>query len=74
MQVTIKDGDVLTVLCLLRESISDYGTNLNSCYRDSFDTDAEYEIAHMSTISTIGALCHVYTNMFTNMEYPEAKQ
>jgi hypothetical protein len=74
MKVTIEGEDVLVVLCLLRESISEYGTNLNHNYRDSFDTDAEYEIAHMSNIATIGALCGVYTKMFTSMEYPEAKQ
>ena len=74
MKVTIEGDDVLVVLSLLRESISEYGINLNHNYRDSFDTDAEYEIAHMSNIATIGVLCGVYTKMFTSMEYPETTQ
>ena len=74
MKVTIEGDAVLVVLSLLRESIVLNSKALHERYHSQYDSDAEYEIAHMSDIATIGELCAVYTNMFTNMEYPEAKQ
>jgi hypothetical protein len=74
MKVTIEGDDVLVVLSLLRESIVTNSRALHERYHSNYDSDAEYEIAHMSDIATIGAMCGVYTKMFTNMQYPEDKQ
>lgn len=74
MKVTIEGEDVLVVLALLRDTIVDNAQELHAREQQNYETPEEYEIAHMGTVFTISAMAAIYSKMFTNMEYPEAKQ